>query len=72
MAPDFGAEVDGGEDGSCVHPDVVEDVGAEWSDEGQGIGVKVGDARDVAEEVSVDELLLWDPKFLSAVVDNVY
>ena len=70
MVPDFGAEVDGGEDGSYVYPDVVEDVGAEWSDEGKGMGVKVGDAGNVVEEVSVNELLLWDPKFLTAVVDN--
>ena len=41
MAPDFGTKVDGGEDGSGVHPDVVEDVGAEGSDKGKGMVVEV-------------------------------
>ena len=70
MAPDFGAEVDGREDSGGVYPDVVEDVGAEGSDEVERMGVKVGDAGDVTEEVSIDELLLGDPEFIAAVVDD--
>ena len=70
VTPDFGAEVDGWEDGSSVDPDVVKDVGTEWSNEGKGMGVEVRDAGDVTEEVPIDELLLGDPKFLTAVVDN--
>ena len=70
MVPDFGAKIDGGEDGGGVYPDVMEDVGAEGSDKGKGMGVEVKDAGDVAKEVAVDELLLGDPKFLTAVVDD--
>ena len=70
VAPDFGAEVDGGEDGGGVHPDVVEDVGMEGSNEGKGMVAEVGDAGDIAQEVAVDKLLLWHPKFLTAVVDD--
>ena len=70
MAPDLGAEVDGREDSHGVYPDVVEDVGTEGSDKGEWVVVKVGDAGDVVEEVPVDELLLWDPKFLTMVVDD--
>ena len=70
MAPDFGAEVDGGKDSRGVYPDVMEDVGTEWGDEGKRMGVEVDDAGDVAKEVSVDKLLLGDPKFLTAVVDD--
>ena len=70
VTPNFGAKVDGGEDGGGVDPNVVENVGMEWSDEGKGMGVKVRNVGDVAEEVSIDELLLWDPKFFAAVVDD--
>ena len=70
VVPDFGAKVDGGEDGGGVHPDVVEDVGAEWGDEGKGMGVEIGDAGEIAEEVPINKLLLQDPEFLTAVVDD--
>ena len=70
MAPDFGAKIDGGEDSGGVYPDVVKDVGAKWSDKGKWMGFEVGDAGDVAEEVSVNKLLLRDPEFLTAIVDN--
>ena len=70
MAPNFGAKVDGGEDSGGVDPDVVEDVGTKWSDEGKGMGVKVSDTREVAEEVPIDKFLLRNPKFLTAVVDD--
>ena len=34
------------------------------------MGVKVGDMGDVAEEVAVDEFLLWYPKLLTAVIND--
>ena len=70
VAPDFGAKIDGREDGGGVYPDVVEDVGAEWGDEVKGMGVEIRDAGDVAEEVSLNKFLLWDPEFLAAVVND--
>ena len=70
MAPDFATKVNGGEDGSSVYPDVMKDVSMEGSDEGKRMGVEVGDTGDVAKEVAVDEVLLGDPKFLTAVVDD--
>ena len=70
MAPNFSAEINGWEDGGSVDPDVVKDIGAEWGDKGKGMGVEVGDAGDVAEEVTVNELLLWNPEFFTTVVDN--
>ena len=39
MAPDLGTEIDGGEDCSGVYPNVMEDVGAEGSDEVERMGV---------------------------------
>ena len=70
VAPDFGAKVNSGEDGCGVYPDIMKDVGAERSDKGKRMGVKVGDTGDIAEEVPIDELLLWNPKFLTTVVDD--
>ena len=70
VAPDFGAKVNGGEDGGSIDPNVVEYVGVEWDDEGKGMGFKVGDAGDVAKEVFFDEFFLWDPEFLTMVVDD--
>ena len=58
MAPDFGTEVNGGKDSSSIHPDIVEDISMEGSNEGEWVIVKVGDAGDVAEEVALDEFLL--------------
>ena len=70
MAPDFGAKVDGREDGGSVDPNVVENVGTKGSDKGKGMGVEVRDAGNVAKEVPIDEFLLWDPEFLAAVVND--
>ena len=70
VAPDFGAEVNGREDGRGVYPNVMKNVGAEWGNKGKGMGVEIGDAGEVAEEVPINKLLLRDPKFLSAVVDD--
>ena len=58
VVPDFGTEIDGREDSCSVYPDVMEDVGPEWSDEMKGVGVKIRDTGDVMEEVAVDEFLL--------------
>ena len=70
VAPDLGAEVDGWEDGHSVYLDVVKDVGAEGSDKGKRMGVKVGNTGDVAKKVPFNELLLGNPKFLAVVVNN--
>ena len=58
VEPNLSTEVNGGEDGGGVYPDIMEDVGTEWSNKRKWVSVKVGDTRDVTEEVSVDELLL--------------
>ena len=70
MTPNFGAEIDGGEDGGSVDPNVVEDVGAERSNKVERVGVEVSDAGEVAKEIPFDEFLLGDPEFLAPVVDN--
>ena len=70
VAPDLGAEVNGREDGCGVYPNIMEDVGAEQGDERKGMGIKVGDAGDVVEEVPFDKFFLGDPKLLTAVIND--
>ena len=70
VVPDFGTQVDGGEDGGGIDPNIVEYIGTEQGDEGQGMGVEVRDTGDVPEEVAFDEFLLWNPKLLTTVVNN--
>ena len=45
VTPYFGAKVDRWERSVRLDPDVMEDVGAEWGDKGDGMGFKIGDAR---------------------------
>jgi len=70
VVPDFGTKVDGREDSGGVHPDVVENVSMEWSDEVKGVVVKVWDVRDVMKEVAFDEFLLRNPKLFTMIVDD--
>ena len=70
MAPDFGTKVDSGEDGGGVDPNVVENVGTEWSDKEERMGVEVWNTGDVAKEVPFNELFLGYPEFLTLVIDN--
>jgi len=53
-----------------LDPNVMENVSAEWGDEGDRVVIEVDDARKGAEEVLFDELFLGYPKFLATVVDN--
>ena len=70
VAPDLSTKVDSRENGRGIYPNVVEDVGSEGSDKGKGVGVEVGNTRDVAEEVAIDKFLLGYPKLLPAVVND--
>jgi len=53
-----------------VDPDVVEDVGLEWSDKGDGVLVEVNNVRKGAKEVIFDKFFLGYPEFLTLVVDD--
>jgi len=53
-----------------LDPNIMENVSAEWGDKGDGVVIKVDDARKRAEEVLFDELFLRYPKFLAVVVDG--
>ena len=53
-----------------LSPNVMENISAEWGDEGDGVVIEVDDMRKRAKEVLFDELFLRYPKFLTAVIDN--
>jgi len=53
-----------------LDPNVMENVSAEWGDEGDRVVVEVDNTRKRAEEILFNELLLRYPKFLTTVIDN--
>ena len=55
---------------NSVDVNVIVDVRAEWGNKGDGVGFKVGDTGEKAEEVSFYVFFLWDPVFFSTVIDN--
>jgi len=67
----FGTKVDRGKGAVRLDPDVMEDVGVEQSDKGDGVVVKIDDTRKETEEVVLNKFFLWDPKLLTLVVDNL-
>jgi len=55
---------------NSVNVDIMVDVCAERGNKRNGVGFKVGDMGEKAEEVSFYVLFLWDPMLFSAVVNN--
>jgi len=43
VTPYFGTKVDRWEGAVGLDPDVMEDVGVEWGDKGDGVSLKIGD-----------------------------
>jgi len=55
---------------NSVNMNVMVDVCAKRGNKGNGVGFKVGDMGEKAEEVSLYVLFLWDPMLFSAVVND--
>jgi len=55
---------------NSVNVDVMVNVHTERGNKGSGVGFKVGDTREKAEEVSFYVLFLWDPVLFSTVVND--
>ena len=70
VSSNFSADVDRRKMTKCVNVDVMVDVHAERGNKGNGVSVKIQDAWEKVEEVSLYVLFLWDPMFFSAVVNN--
>jgi len=67
---DLGAKINTRKRAIRIDPDIMEDVGAKWGNKRDWVSLKFGDVGDEIEEVTFDELLLWDPELFSAIVDN--
>jgi len=70
VSTDLGTKVNRRKRAIRLDPNVMENVGAEWGDERDGVVIKVDDVRKGAEEISFDKLFLRYPKFLTMIIDN--
>jgi len=70
MSANLGTKVNRRKRAIRLDPNVVENIGPERGDKRDGVVVKIVDAREETKEVMCYEFLLWDPEFLTAVVDN--
>ena len=67
---DFGREINRRKRTIRFNPNIVKNVGPERSDKRDRVVVKIVDARKEAKEVTCYKFFLWDPEFLTVVVDN--
>jgi len=70
MSANLGTKVNRRKRAVRFDPDIMEDVGVEWGDKGDGVVVKVDDARKGVKEVLFDKFFLGYPEFLTTVVDD--
>ena len=70
MSANFGTKVNRRKRAVRLNPDVVKNVGPERGDKRDRVVMKIINARKEAKEVMFYKFFLWDPKFLTAVVDN--
>jgi len=53
-----------------LDPNVVKNVSPERGDKRDGVVMEIVDTRKETKEVTCYKFFLWDPEFLTAVVDN--
>ena len=70
MSANFGAKINRRKRAVRLDPNVVINVSPERGDKRDGVVVKIVDARKEAKEITCYEFFLWDPEFLTTVVDN--
>jgi len=70
MSANLGTKVNRRKRAVRFDPNVMENIGPERDDKGDRVVVKVVDARKETKEVMCYKFFLWDPEFLTAVVDN--
>jgi len=70
MSANLGTKVNRRKRAVRLDPNVVENVGPERGDKGDGVVVKVVNTRKEAKEVMCYKFFLWYPEFLTMVVDN--
>jgi len=70
MSANLGIKVNRRKRAVRLDPNVVINVSPERGDKGDGVVVKIINARKEAKEVTFYKFFLWDPEFLTTVVDN--
>jgi len=70
VSANLGAKVNTRKRAFRIDPDVMENVGTKWGNKRNWVSFKVGDTGNETEEVTFNELFLWDPVLFSAVVDD--
>ena len=70
MSANLGTKVNRRKRAVRLDPNVVENIGPERGDKRDWVVVKVVDARKETKEVTCYKLLLWDPEFLTMIVDD--
>jgi len=70
VSADFGAKVNMRKRTVRMDPDIVENVGTEWSDKRNGVSFKIWDMGDEMKEVPFNKLFLGNPELFSVVVDD--
>ena len=70
MSANLGTKVNRRKRAVRFDPNVVENISPERGDKRDGVVVKIIDAREETKEVMCYKFLLWDPEFLTVVVDN--
>jgi len=71
MSANLGTKVNRRKRAVRLDPNVVEDVGLKRGDKGDGVVVKVVDARKEMEEVPFYKFFRWYPKLFTTVVNDL-
>jgi len=53
-----------------LDPNVVKNISPKRGDKRNGVGMEIINAGEKPKEVTFYKFFLWDPEFLTAVVDN--
>ena len=70
VSTNFSANVNRRQMTKSMDVNIMVDVCTERGNEGDRVSFKVGNAWEKAKEVSFNIFFLWDPIFLSTVIDN--
>jgi len=71
VMPYFGAKIDRWERAVGLDPDVMIKVSVKWSDEGDWVSLKIRDAREETEKVTLNKFFCRYPKLFSAVINDL-
>jgi len=70
MSANLGTKVNRRKRAVRLDPNIVKNVSLKRGDKRNGVVMEIVDMRKEAKEVTFYKFFLWDPKFLTTVVDN--